>query len=279
MTGDLWGAQRSMQMVPELHFDNPPLREVKLSLFFDAIRSLRTLHLGPLRAEWHDEYPKLSESAPLAPWQRPDPPSVVEFIGTGSNWPVPFCWFTNLRGDRALQLQSDRFIVSWRFDPDSGRYPGFVELRRELAERFDRFSKVVEAAVGQQPDVRQVEVEYSNLIAGIRPEELALGVLTEWQTRDLGIGRSINYLGLRVRYYESADSPGVGVLVGVDPAEGLDRPDETAESASTLTLNADCQVAETDEYLAQISRCHDVIIMLFLRLTTSEMHEKWGARE
>jgi uncharacterized protein (TIGR04255 family) len=270
-----------MQMVPEPHFDNPPLREVKLSLFFDAIRPLRTLHLAPLRAEWHDEYPKLSESAPLAPWQRPDPPGVLEFIASGSNWPVPFCWFTNLRGDRALQLQSDRFIVSWRFDPDSGRYPGFVELRRELAERFDRFSKVVEAAVGQQPNVRQVEVEYSNLIADVRPEGLALGVLTEWQARDVSFGRSIDYLGLRVHYHESVVPPGVAVLVGVDPAEGLDRPDEdeAAESASTLTLEADCEVAETDEYLAQISRCHDVIIMLFLRLTTPEMHEKWGAGE
>jgi uncharacterized protein (TIGR04255 family) len=262
----------------EHRFDNPPVREVTLTLMFEPLTGLQTLHFAPLRVEWQDQYPKLSELAPIVPWRNLSG-TPVEIVGSGSNWPVPLCILTNAAGDRVLQLQNDRFVVAWRFNPKAGGYPGHDELQGELVDKFSQLAKVVNQVLGEAPVVGRVEVSYRNLIEGVNAEDLALGILTRWKVTKSPDPYNAEYVGLRIHRHGSTD-PMVSLVIGVDPANGLAGPEESADIdlSSSLTIEAEADVRQKDEYVEKIARVHSVVLATFLDITTPEMNKAWGGR-
>ncbi len=269
-------------MRPVPHFEAPPVREVILTVMFEPVTSLQTLHLAPLRVAWAGEYPKVSEMTPLPPWRLPLDRAQVEIIGSGSNWPVPLCLLTNSAGDRALQVQNDRFVVSWRFDNQAGHYPGYQALLAELRDKFDQLSEVLTQAVGEAPAVGKVEASYRNLLEGIAPQDLTLGIMTAWQKVDASpIVRDAAYIGFRMHYHPDTTDADVSVLIGVDPDAGLSTPKENGNTymSSTFSIEADCAVSVDQEYAERLTKAHDMLISAFLDLTTEDMRKAWGGSD
>lgn len=261
-------------MATEPRFDDPPVREVSLSILFEALPGLQTLHTAAIRVQWSDEYPKLSESAPLAPWALPSKAG-FDFIATGSNWPVPLIGLTNTTGDRAIQFQNDRFTLSWRFGTEGQGYPGFLDLKAELEDKFRSFSEVVHKAGGKQVLPRRVEITYSNYIPSMPSSQLAIGVLTGWSLAGAP-ARHADYTGVRLHNCAVEQYPNVAVLIGIDPSSGLGGPGEQSDEASTLLIQTESDVDDGTEYMSALVAGHDALVATFLEITTSEMHKTWG---
>ncbi|BCJ71658.1 hypothetical protein CS0771_12020 [Catellatospora sp. IY07-71] len=253
-------------------FDRPPVREVALTVQFDALQTMQTLTLAPLRVDWSPEYPKLSEVAPRSPLTRTG--ANVEFVSSEAPWPVPRCTFISADGNRAIEIQHDRFGVTWSFDSDAPSYPGFGALSAELAARFGQFEALINSSLGVDIQVNDVEIEYENHIEGIRAEELCFGILSGWAQSTATLAEpTLDYAGMRFHYCASPSNDNTAILVGVDTAES-----DGNGSASTLRLEVQRDTDSSKVFVESLSIAHEVLVRRFLEVTTPAMHSEWGLR-
>src|SRR5262249_2810158 len=96
-------------------FKNPPVNEVVLSLQFASIPSFHSAHIGLFWEKIRQEYPKVSEQAPLqAAFETfgvmPVNPASPFHIEALLSPPMPRFWFEELDGNELLQIQQDRII-------------------------------------------------------------------------------------------------------------------------------------------------------------------------
>ncbi|MFI8860716.1 hypothetical protein ACIGW5_29615 [Streptomyces prasinus] len=261
-------------MTNSLRFERPPVREVTLALMLQSMPELRTLHLAPLRVEWRPTYPVLREVAPLPPWRSSDSDS-VELFTSGLSWPMGLCSFFTDAGDKKIRFQQDRFLLSWKFDGEEGGYPGFDALQVELLEKFAQFSKLAHEASDSHPVVKRVDLQYINHLPGVPSHKAMAGLLNGWSEQSDFPFRKPDYAGFRIHYNESELDSAVGVLIGVDSAVGEASEGGYAD-ASSLTLDAEAEVADGTDFTESLTSAHDVLTAAFLEVTSVAMRDEWG---
>ncbi|WP_432013704.1 TIGR04255 family protein [Streptomyces cucumeris] len=261
-------------MTDMLRFERPPVHEVTLGLMFQPLPRLQTLDLASLRVDWRSEYPNLSESTPLTPWQSSE--QTVEFVRTGLSWPMGLCSLSTEIGDRRIRFQQDRFILSWKFGGEGHRYPGYNALKAELLGKFDHFSKLSQNISGVLPEVKRADVQYLNRLPGISAHQAMAGVLTGWTSNSTFPFRVPDYCGFRVQYSRSEIDSLVSVLVGVDSAVTEPSDGEFSEGSS-LIIDAESQVELGDDFSLRMDAAHEVVTAAFMEVTSDQMREQWGA--
>lgn len=250
-------------------FEEPPVREVALTIFFDRVPTLQSINLAKLRVRWANEYPKVSEVPPRPPLRGER--AFAEYLGTNSFWPMPFTAFTSTRGDRAIQIQSDRFGIAWRFDHAPKMYPGYEALSQELMMRFSEFREAILSELEQDVDPTDIDVEYTNLIEGYRPEDFAAGVLTKWSSSQSACGAA-DLAGLRLHFCSDVGDSNIALTVSVDPTF-----DEESSGASCLfELNATTDMGPDDDIEVAMRTAHDVLVGKFVELTNDNLRARWG---
>lgn len=260
-------------MLGEPRFARPPVREVELTILFEPLETLQTLTLAPLRVDWSEDYPKLSEVAPRPSSQERGRES-VKFVPTEGSWPMPLCTFISTDGNRAIQVQNDMFGITWSFDAQSPTYPGFEALRQELCAKFTEFERLVGSALGIEVKVTEVSTSYLNHVEGMPAEDLCLGVLTGWTVEPRATQESsIDYAGIRVHHCASDNNQQTSLLIGVDTAVSEAEDDGPA---ATLRLQGERMTDSSKVVTESLSIVHDILLAKFLQLTTPEMRERWG---
>lgn len=262
-------------MAPGPHFEDPPVREVSLTIYFDSIRTMQTLTLAQLRVEWLEDYPKLSEVVPRLPWKESQN-SFVDMLAGDANWPMPLCEFINAAGDKTIQIQNDRFGIVWRFDGPPDSYPGHQVLADELLSRFGSFERLVGERMELHVSVERVTVGYINYVDGMTPQRLAVGILTNWSKAVEDNAAIADRCALRIGYVQDDENVTAAVAsnVRVDPCLAL----EGAGPAAALSLDATRQVNGSKELVAGLEETHAAIVKTFLEITTDEMKRQWGGK-
>ncbi|MER5887262.1 TIGR04255 family protein [Streptomyces sp. NPDC001941] len=263
-------------MTSALKFRRPPVYDVTLALMFGNLSKLQTLDLAPLRVGWSTDYPVLQESTPLPAWE-PSELDAVEFVRSGLAWPMALCTLSAEEGDRKVKFQQDRFILNWNFGGEDLPYPGYEALKEELVTKFDEFSKLAQSISGSLPEVRRVDVTYSNRLPGVSAHEAITGVLTGWNTPSDIPFRVPDYCGFRVRYQESELDARVRVLVGIDSA--VTESDGEFSSGSSLLIDAESLVEGPDDFAERLDVAHEVVTNAFVEATSEEMRFSWGENE
>lgn len=258
-------------MVTELRFKEPPVREVALTVFFDRITTLQTINLAKLRVAWLSAYPKVNEVPPRPPLRGER--SFAEFLGSNSFWPMPFTTFEDESGRHAIQLQADRFGIVWNFAKSGEGYPGYVKLSDELMDRFGEFKEVIAQELEEDVRVTDVDLEYTNEVEGFSPEQLVLGILTNWQVDELSIERP-SLAGLRLHYCTDVGSDDTTLDITVNPLF-----ESAASDACNLELRVTSSVSSQDEIVPRMNTAHDILIEKFLSVLNDEMRRRWGLHD
>jgi uncharacterized protein (TIGR04255 family) len=254
-------------------FEAPPVREVALTIYFDPVRTMQTLTIAQLRVDWLDDYPKLSEAIPRLSWKDPST-SFVDMLSGDAVWPMPLCEFINAAGDKAIQIQNDRFGIVWRFDGPPDSYPGHQILAEELLTRFGAFERLVAERMTASINVERVTIGYENYIDGLTPQQLAIGILTNWSAEVGGNAGDADRCALRLGYLPGEDRRDtfVALNVRVDPCAEF----EGTAPAATLSLNATREIHDVKELVSGLEETHAAIIEGFLKITTDDMKRQWG---
>lgn len=254
--------------LPSIRFERPPLQEVSLSLYFEPIETLKVSHLASLRTDWRYDYPRADETPPLPFWTS-GRPEAVQVLSPSSPWPLPIVWFVS--DDRSLQIQADRFVLSWQFhslEEHGAKYPGYDALKPELVSRFDEFARTVAAETDATPRVKRAELQYENLFPSypaIRLTKHLFGVND--QASSLVDGAE--YVGIRIHRCSDAELKDCSLLLGVDSAG-------SADEGSTFTIQASRNIEDNENFAAIVDAIHDVVLAEFLRSVPPGLSAEWG---
>ncbi|HJQ47472.1 MAG TPA: hypothetical protein VJ870_14330 [Amycolatopsis sp.] len=251
-------------------FAKPPVTDVELTAWFDPIRTIKSLHLAPLKIAWASALPLVEENTPLAPWQ---PGASFAFLEDG--WPMPSCVFSSRSGERNVLIQDDRFSLTWSFAKVL-RYPGFAALRADFASRFDEFIQASADAENHDPHIRQITVDYENLLEGFNSDEVAKSVLLDEQI-SCAAAEAVRpgSAGFRKEY----DHDGTKILLGIDPVSPDDYEGDAGENtpwATLLSVHAQVGFEEGDWPADRIRDAHAAANRFFLSLFDDSLKAQWG---
>lgn len=260
-------------MVVKPHFEEPPVREVNLTVYFKWVATLQALNLAQLRIDWKNPYPKVSEVPPLRPT---DGRAFAKYLSENSFWPMPLTTFTNARGDRSVELQNDRFGIVWRFDEGPKAYPGYDDLAAELRDRFSQFREELKSNLTEDVEPVCVSISYQNLIEGYAPEAVAAGVLTGWNFGE-GVVASPQSLGLHLDFQSPSEDSSVDIQVDIG-TDNVDDPD-IDKPCCALDISATVQLSSRDALNAALEKAHDLITDKFLGIINDDMRRRWRWRD
>jgi uncharacterized protein (TIGR04255 family) len=264
-------------MSDKVRFEEPPVREVVLAILFEPMEAASVLDLAEFRLDLASTYPHAEELAPLPPWEGVAELSMSLHPGQ-SKWPMPMCVLANATRELQVHAQSDRLGISWTHGLDAPGYPGFTHLFAELERAYASFLNSIHKSNNPLPIVKRVIVRYTNLVAGVSPDEMAKALLLGWPVPESGRAREKWTTSIRMNRPPSDDDDGVSLLVLVDP----DSPEDEDENkvgfadSSVVRIGGDLDINGQEEALPALERIHAVLLRRFLEFTSDEMARKWG---
>ncbi len=270
---------------PGPNFQNPPVAEVALGVYFIAPLGVRAAQMGHLWDRWRDRYPKTDDQPPLppvVPETFPSPPMAMSIQLTGG-FPGLRVRYLSESGDRVVQVQQDRLVLNWRRTPGSEEYPRYRRLRPELETALKEFEIFLHDEGLVLPPVSQAEVTYVNPIPmAALGEQRDLGrLIAPWSGEN-----SDAFLPMpedaRIDLRYPIPHPTTGEPVGrlyVQGAPAVHQPPGVteAEQVYMLQLFARGRPLGTDLQgaVAFLDLGHDWVVNGFTSLTTRRMHDEW----
>lgn len=271
---------------PGPHFDQPPVSEVALALYFDS-PLLRTVDVGLLWEQWRDRYPIAEDQPPFPPVpveQFGRTPSFALSINFTGTYPGTRALFQSRDRDRVVQVQQDRLILNWRRTAADRPYPRYEALRPEflgLVEELDQFGAGHDLGpIG----VAQVEVTYSNPVPldAIDDGRAVECLIAPWSgSYSDEFLPSPERLAMSASYVISKEGSERGRLyVQAQPA--IQSQPAAAPPGPVYLLQVFARCPATAREVAAVPELLDLghhwVVNGFASLTTTTMHALWGRR-
>jgi len=96
-------------------FDNPPVVETVLSVQFERLPAMRSVHFGLFWQRVRDQFPNTEERPTLASIVEQATPLPVELrFEVQETLLLPRLWLLNSAGTEMIQIQNDRLSKNWR---------------------------------------------------------------------------------------------------------------------------------------------------------------------
>ena len=268
--------------IHNLRFDQPPVRSVVLTVYFKALEDFTLVHAMRLTSDWADKYPDVRQES-----LRPRPQEVASSNPFSGEWPLPRVVLTHQSLSHALSFQSDQISLRWTFDEkgESGNYPGFERLLRELEQAFSHFSQVIDSDSSSNVQIQACTCEYVNIVDEIGFEQWVLGYVTDWTP---AAKSTAAYLAPRARpqrytYTAVSDEGGDGTqpvltcgvnVVGRKHGGVSMRLRGTAELPKVPAKDN----SNSGDVVELLVAAHDNLTLHFAQLSSSEMKESWGVQ-
>jgi uncharacterized protein (TIGR04255 family) len=264
-------------------FDRPPVTEVVLSIQFAALPGLRTVHTGLYWNDIRQDYPKVSEQAPIAP--------AFETFGTTPMLSptiqiqamlaplVPRLWFEAENGEHLVQLQQDRLLHNWRKRSSGAEYPRYELLRERFVSEVEKLSALLKKEDLGEIRPNQCEVTYINTIVfadGRNPHEGLASITPLWTgTVSEPYLPGPETTTLQTKYVLRKDEVPYGrVYITFTPAY------LTTDYSPAIQLEVTARGKPREESVAAaldlLDEERDVVVRAFTAVTTSSMHKQWG---
>lgn len=265
-----------------IDFDNPPVVETVLSVQFEQLPALRSVHFGLFWDRVHQIFPHTEERPPLShivEFASEPLPQPVQFrVETEDNLSLNRLWLLNAAGSEMMQIQNDRFIKNWRKREDESHYPHYEPVIKPAFERdFQEFKKFLTDQNLGDIKIDQCEVTYVNHIVageGWSDWKESGNIFTNFsqltETPYPGLAEDLRF---HIRYpIYNPDGKWIGRLhVDVQPA--LRASDKKPMYVMNLTARG---MLGTNYEFFDVGRRY--IVESFKNLTTPHMHKIWGER-
>ena len=267
-------------------FENPPVIEVLLSVQFERITKLQTVHAGYLWDLFKKDFPHVQEHTPLNPTfetfgTKPAVGGVSLELRSGP-LPFPRLWFLNDNETQLIQIQPDRFIHNWRKVQENDIYPRYENIKARYLEELTTLERFFhDRQLGDfQPN--QCEVTYVNYVLSVEEENICTEPETVFRfLRQEFAPQLFEHLedaSFQVRFVLFSDDkrPTGRLLVNARPALSSDGKPMIA---LTLTARGTPSAPTLDAASEFLDFGRDKIVRAFAELTTETMHRRWGRKQ
>jgi len=266
-------------------YERPPVVEVALSLQFEPVELLRSVHFGLLWSRLRqDGFSRVEDHGALEPvfedFALSSPRIGIRVQTFADAPPLPRVWFLNADGTELIQVQSNRLIVNWRRGAGAEPYPRYTHILKRFKAALQLLSGLMAEENLGQIVPNQCEITYVNHILAEKEwskhGDIA-NVVTIWRNQ-----YSDSYLGapedvaFAARYRMVAeDGATLGRLqVALQPA--FRREDSSPIFALTVTARGAPASASFESALALFDKQHEWIVRGFTSITATGLHKFWG---
>ncbi|MFN0316576.1 MAG: TIGR04255 family protein [Burkholderiales bacterium] len=264
------------------NFSNPPIVETVLSIQFERLAAMRSVHFGLFWRRVQSQFPNTEERPPLDPIVeqavRPIPRAVQVRFEAVETLRLPRFWLLNTAGTEMIQIQNDRFIKNWRKHNTDEEYPRYEKVIKPAFERDVReFIAFIEEEKLGGISVTQCEVTYVNhIVAGEGWDNWGdiAEIFTFWKQPP-----GLHYPGRVEDFVFHAQFPILGptnewigrLHVEVQPAHRI------ADGKPMYAMNLTARGMLGKDYdFFDIGR--RAVVKSFEHLTTKNMHRVWGKK-
>jgi uncharacterized protein (TIGR04255 family) len=265
-------------------YEHPPVVEVALSLQFEPLEMLRSVHLGLLWTRLRKEgFSQVEDHGAVEPifeeFGLPSPRVGIKVHAFDDAPPLPRAWFLNEAGTELIQIQKDRLIVNWRRGAGTEPYPRYGHI-------LTRFKKSLETVVGLLTEENlgnvlpnQCEVTYINHILAEREWSNhgdVANVITTWRNEysDSYLGKPEDVAFIARYRMATAEGQTLGRLhIALQPA--FRRDDNLPVFAINMTARGKPSPATIDGVLELFDKQHEWIVRGFTSITTTDLHGFW----
>lgn len=253
----------------ELRFENPPVQQVVLSIFFRPLVALQTSHLIPIISQWSEHYPQLDELSTIGTWRPLEPEEANEIVNLGRRTRTPLFILQSADGQRSLQFQQDRLELVWRFEAEgsSNEYIGYIALRDEIEKRLSEFADSVRQVANLEVVPERSDATYQNLV-DMPVRDFSVGVLTSWELSKASPDHQSLYSGIRLGAFLREGDDNSDTLVAIEPGpdgEGTD-----------FTIEAQQIIRDGGSYMTALDEAHQIVLRIFTQLVSEDLLESWG---
>jgi uncharacterized protein (TIGR04255 family) len=256
-------------------YEKPAVNETVMGVDFARLPGWNVTHYGLLHQSFEKQYPNVQAQPPL-PQQAEDfgaemkpLKSPFEFTVSGEAMDTR-CWFIDRTDTQLLQVQADRFLRNWR-QRASAEYPRYKKVRGDFADDWGRYLSFLRSHRLGEPEVRQCELTYINLIDATRLGD----VLAYWREPEgkvflPGPERGTVTLAFRVPNEQTRFHVAVQPVIRLADGKGI--------LQMTLTVRGKPRGSAEKDLLDWFDLAHQWAVRGFDELTTEKMHLEWGRR-
>ena len=259
-------------------FDNPPIVETVLSVQFQRLAAIQSVHLGSFWQRVRDRFPKTEDHSPLPLVVEQAVPTPASFQFRLETEPLSprRLWLVNDSRTEMIQIQSDRFVKNWRKNNDSELYPRYEAVIKPAFERdYQIFCNFLREESLGEIVLNQCEVTYVNhIISGEGWESWSeAGKIFSFWTQSQNMANQLEDLSLQARFpILGANKEWLGRLyLDIQPA--LRTSD--GKPMYVMQLTARGMLGAGLEFL-DIGR--QSVVKSFDQFTTPHMHKIWQKR-
>ena len=152
-------------------YDRPPVGETALSVQFDKLTKMKSMHLGLFGRKMQDLFPTTEERLPIPPaieqFSEIQPHDVHIRFEAVETFALPRLLLLSSTGTEMIQIQNDRFTTNWWKTKEQDKYPHYDPRIKPAFERdFQKFQAFLAEEQLGPLKVNQCEVTYVNHIIG-----------------------------------------------------------------------------------------------------------------
>jgi uncharacterized protein (TIGR04255 family) len=269
---------RPAQTTERIKFENPPITELVVALFYLPMPELKAQHIGIYWDRIRKKYPLCEQQAVVINPSYPQP--IME--APGDFLPLPRFWFFSDVQPTLVQVQRNAFMLNWRLLPNAppADYPHYETVIKDFWQELEGYKAFVQENIGRKLDpIQRCELIYVNLITTneiFANQGQLMNVLPtvasfyDIQTED----RQFAGLNATATYR-------VNPSLFIDLAVRLGHKQDTKEAVVGLELKAYGVPSDLslDGARAWYESAHDATYKLFLDATSKQMQEAiWKPR-
>lgn len=257
-------------------YTHPPLNEVVLGVQFTPVPGYSTVNAQGVWDLFRYDFPTVQEQPLLSP--------VFETFG-GTNLQPSFqfeiggapmgnrLWFIAPGNDNLIQFQSDRFLVNWRKQSSSHRYPRFEAIAKAFERNLSILEKHLLKHFKYQILVNQAEISYINLIPVNDFSEVGLWI-SLWNGDRFGV-ESLN-LNFRDIVRSDDGQPIARLHHELQSVFTVDGKHKALRL--TITVRGKPSDGDPKSALDFLATGREVIVQRFTLITTPHAHKTWGRK-
>ena len=262
-------------------FDCPPLTEVVVSVQFDQQSNLKIPQIGLLWSRFKKHFPKTEHLPPLEQVvERFDTnykPSAQISVSTVP--PIARCCFISDDESESIQIQTDRFIHTWRKVNPNDEYPRYSHIRNQFQKNLDEFSSFLSEENVGEIKANQCELRYVNMIDSnkIWSNHSQLNkVLTLWNPicSDKNL-LEIENVRINTQHilFDDDGNPEGRMYISTEPMVQVE--DNRPSFLISLSVRGAPRQQSCESVLTFLDKAHTLIVKGFVSITTDEMHKYW----
>jgi uncharacterized protein (TIGR04255 family) len=250
-------------MVKKIDLNKPPVIEVVIGSQFDG-PIFDNSYIYDFYQKVKKDYPVVRENPPLpsiiSNLNKPDQTRILQGFNSRR-------FFISTKGDKLIQLQTDRLLFNWRKNNASEEYPKFTNVLEDFLKIYELLSNDIKTASSK---INQLEITFIDHIS-LKDFELNSYKLSDIFTQ-FNFSQELRSFDCNLSFPQ--ESINGNLNLSIKTAVNIADQNKIIVCESTCRGNK----TSTETHQAWFQKAHAILLECFIDLFTDKSKKTWGVK-